>query len=145
MEAFQERFIWVSDTAATDNPDGTDGAWVSGTGLLTVTFTVAEVVVFPATSRANAVSICVPLVAVVVSHVMLYGVARSSASRFTPSSLNCTPTTPTSSDAEAFTEMVLSTVASCEGAVRETEGACVSGSVVVFTVPDCPDSFPTAS
>jgi hypothetical protein len=47
----------------------TVGGVVSGGGPLeTVTVTAAEVVAFPAASRARAVRVCVPLLAVVVSH-----------------------------------------------------------------------------
>ena len=42
----------------------TVGGVGSGAGLLTVTLTPALVVVFPAASRATAVSVCGPLVAV---------------------------------------------------------------------------------
>jgi hypothetical protein len=39
--------------------------------LLTLTVTPADVAVFPAASRATAVSVCVPLVDVVVFHVVV--------------------------------------------------------------------------
>src|ERR1700693_3315968 len=44
--------------------------------LLTVTLTAAEVVVLPAASRATAVSVCAPLVAVVLFQVIEYGEVR---------------------------------------------------------------------
>src|SRR5439155_16121785 len=69
----------------------------------TVTLTAVEVAVLPAASRAKAVRVCAPALAVVVSQETEYGVAVSSAPRFTPSSLNCTPTTPTLSVAVAET------------------------------------------
>ena len=47
----------------------TVGGVVSGVALETVTLTAAEVVVFPAASRATAVSECVPLLTAVVFHV----------------------------------------------------------------------------
>src|SRR5439155_11845043 len=63
-----------------------------------------------------------------VFHVTLYGLAVSSAPRFAPSTLNCTPTTPTSSLAVAETvTAVPDTVAPAAGAVTETVGAVVSG------------------
>src|SRR3954469_9608963 len=70
---------------------------VGGGGAVfdTVTVTAAAVVGLPAASRATAVSVCDPFAAVVVSQETLYGVAVSSAPRFAPSRLNCTPTTPT--------------------------------------------------
>ena len=46
--------------------------------LATVTVTVADVVVLPAASRATAVSVCEPLLAVVVSHETEYGAVVSS-------------------------------------------------------------------
>jgi hypothetical protein len=47
------------------------GVVSTGGALLTVTATPAEVVLLPAPSRAMAVSVCEPLVAVVVFHEML--------------------------------------------------------------------------
>ena len=80
----------------------------------------------PAASRATAVSVCVPLVAVAVFQLTEYGLVVSSAPRFTPSSRNCTPTTPTLSEALAETVTVPVTVAPLAGAVIETVGAVVS-------------------
>ena len=60
----------------------------------------------------------------------------SSAPRLLPSRRNCTPTTPTLSDAVAVTLIVPETVAPFAGAVSETVGAVVSGggvSVVALT------------
>ena len=90
--------------------------------LFTVTETELEVVVFPAASRATAVRVCEPLVAVVVSQEDEYGEVVSSVPRFTPSNLNCTPATPTLSEAVAVTEVVPETVAPEVGAVMETVG-----------------------
>ena len=56
--------------------------------LLTDTATAALVVWLPAASRATAVSVCDPFVAVVVSHETEYGDERSSAPRLAPSTLN---------------------------------------------------------
>jgi hypothetical protein len=95
--------------------------------LSTVTATAAETVVFPAASRATAVKVWLPSVAVVVFHVIPYVDVVSSAPRLAPSSLNWTPTTPTSSLAEAVTETVEpDTVAPPLGAVMLTVGAVVS-------------------
>ena len=99
------------------------GAVVS---LLTVTLTAVEVFVLPAASRATAVNVWAPLVAVVVSHVIVYGVAVSSAPRFAPSSMNWTPATPTLSEAVALTVMVAETVAPAAGLVTDTAGAVPS-------------------
>src|SRR5690349_3793412 len=83
-----------------------------GAGALeTVIVTGAEVVRLPAASRATAVRVCEPLLAVVVSHEMEYGAAASSAPPLTPSSWNWTPATPRSSGAVAVTEIVPETVA----------------------------------
>ena len=48
--------------------------------------------------------------------------------------LNCTPTTPTLSDAVAVTLMLPDTVAPFAGAVSETVGACVSPPLLTVTV-----------
>src|SRR5205823_3916632 len=82
----------------------TDGAVVS---LKTVTVTAPEVVLLPAASRATAVSTCEALVAVLVSQETTKGAAVTSAPRLAPSSLNCTPTTPTLSAAFALTLTLL--------------------------------------
>ena len=50
-----------------------------------------DVVELPALSRATAVKVCTPMVAAVESHTIEKGTAMSSAPRFAPSSLNCTP------------------------------------------------------
>ena len=60
----------------------------------------------------------------------------TSAPRFTPSSLNCTPTTPTSSVAFAETVIVPETEAPAAGAVMDTLGGVVSfATVTVGLVP----------
>src|SRR5438132_7883952 len=93
----------------------------------TVTVTLAEVAVFPAASRATAVRVCAALVAVVVSHERAYGATITSAPRLAPSSLNCTPTTPTLSEALADTVTEEpDTVALLAGAEMETVGKVVS-------------------
>ena len=51
----------------------------------------------------------------------------SSAPRLAPSSLNCTPVTPTLSDAFAETAIVPLTFEPAAGAVSATAGAVVSG------------------
>src|SRR3989442_14686171 len=94
--------------------------------LLTVTVTPAEVVDFPAASRATAVSVWLPFVAVVVVQETEYGAVVASAPTFAPSSLNCTPTTPTLSVAVAVTVTAPDTVAPRVGAVRATVGGVVS-------------------
>src|SRR5436309_2656245 len=108
------------------------GAVVS---LFTVTLTAALVAVLPAASRATAVSVWLPLVAVVLSHETEYEVEVSSAPRFAPSSLNCTPATPTLSLAAAVTVTDPVTFAPADGAVIETVGA-VPSRVVNVKSPD---------
>src|SRR2546422_9537944 len=104
-----------------------DTVAITGGVLSTVTLTAAAVAVFPAASRATAVRLCVPLVAKVVFQETECGAAVSSAPRLAPSSLNCTPTTPTLSEAVADTVTALpETVAPLTGAVIETVGGVVS-------------------
>ena len=79
------------------------GVGAGAAALFTVTATAAVVVLLPAASRATAVRVCCALLAVVVSHVTPYGALVSSAPRLVPSSLNCTPATPTLSLAFAVT------------------------------------------
>src|SRR3989475_7025235 len=95
--------------------------------LTTVTLTAAAVAVLPAASRATAVRVCAPLLAVVVVQERVYGAVVSSAPRLAPSSLNCTPATPTLSVALAETVTVPATVAPAAGAVIDTVGGMVSG------------------
>src|SRR5439155_11711474 len=104
----------------------TAGGVVSGTGLFTVTLTAAEVAALPAASRATAVTLCAPLLVVVVFQEIEYGATVSSTPRSAPSSLNCTPTTPTLSVAFAATMIVLATVVPAVGAEMETVGGVVS-------------------
>src|SRR5882762_10632459 len=108
----------------------TVGAVVS---LNTVTVTAAAVAVLPAASRATAVSVCEPLLAVVVFHEIEYGAAVSSSPRFAPSRRNWTPTTPTLSDAFAVTVVVPLAVAPFAGAVMLTVGGVPSFETVTVT------------
>src|SRR5205814_3847604 len=85
--------------------------------LDTVTLTVVDVAVFPAASRATAVSTCAPLAVVEVFQETEYGAVVSSAPSALPSSRNCTPATPTLSAAVAATVTVPFTVAPLAGAV----------------------------
>ena len=115
---------------------GVAGAVTSGVGgaaLLTVTVMEAAVVVLPAASLATAERVWVPLLRVVVFQTVEYGELVSSAPWSPPSILNCTPVTPTLSEAlaEIVTELP-ETVAPFEGAVREMVGATVSQEVVVI-------------
>ena len=58
----------------------------------------------------------------------------SSAPRFAPSSLNCTPATPLGSVAVAVTLVVPRTVAPSVGALIATAGPVVSGGALVVKV-----------
>src|SRR5688572_20761618 len=107
------------------NPAGSFGQ-PAGLPLLTVTETAALIVRLPAASRATAVSVWLPFGAVVVSHVVENGAVVSSAPRSPPSRLNCTPATPTLSDALAETPTGPETVAPGSGAEIATAGAVVS-------------------
>src|SRR5439155_13299155 len=100
----------------------------------TVTVTAADVVVLPAASRARAVSVWLPLLAVVVFHETEYGAAVSSAPRLLPSNRNWTPATPTLSLALADTATVPATATLLLGLVRETVGGVVS-TVTVTPAP----------
>src|SRR5262249_37715349 len=93
-----------------------------GARLSTVTEIAAVVAVFPDVSRARACSVCVPFDAVVVFQEKLYGELVSSVPSGLPSSKNCTPATPTSSDAFAATLTVPETVAVEVGVVMATLG-----------------------
>src|SRR5207245_3261116 len=102
--------------------------------LTTVTLTAAAVAVLPAASRVMAVRVCTSLLAAVVFHERTYGAVVTSAPRLAPSSLNCTPTTPTLSVALADTVTVPAMVAPADGAVIETVGGVVSGGAAVVNV-----------
>src|SRR3982750_1239570 len=92
----------------------------------TVTATAADVAVLPAPSRATAVKVWEPSGMIVVSQLIAYGTATSSASG-APSRKNCTPTTSTLSDASALTVAVPLTDAPAVGAPIATPGGVVSG------------------
>src|SRR5688500_1717242 len=100
--------------------------------LLTVTVTGAEVVRLPAASRATAVSVCEPLVAVVVFQGAEYGAVVTSLPA-TPSKKNCTPVTAVSSAALAVTVIVPETVAPEAGELMLTVGAVMSLATVTVT------------
>src|SRR6266853_4567729 len=110
------------------------GGGGGGAMLATVTVTGAEVVWLPAASRATAVTVCEPLLAVVVFHEIEYGAPVSSAPTLAPSILNCTPATPTLSEALAVTVTVPDTVWPLPGEVMLTAGGVVSGGGALDTV-----------
>src|SRR5205809_612171 len=104
--------------------------------LNTVTVTAAEVVRLPAASRATAVSVCEPLLAVVVFQETEYGAAASSTPRLAASSRNCTPTTPTLSAALAVTLVVPPTVAPENGEFTPRGGGVLSLNTVTVTAAE---------
>src|SRR5437762_222289 len=115
------------------------GCWFSsatGDRLLTVTVTATAVLVLPAASRATADSVCEPLAKVVVSQEIWNGAVVTSVPKFAPSTLNCTPATPTLSEALAVTVTVAETVAPALGEVTETDGGVVSLKTVTVTAAD---------
>ena len=69
----------------------------------------------------------------------------SSAPRFAPSSLNCTPATPTSSAALAVTATLAETVAPAVGAVIDTVGGVVSAVIAALASLEAGPRLPTAS
>jgi len=103
------------------------GVVSEGGAFATVTVTGAEVVRLPAASRAMAVMVCEPFAAPVVFQETEYGALVSSAPTLAPSILNCTPTTPTLSEAPAVTVTVPDTVWPLPGEVMLTLGGVVSG------------------
>src|SRR2546423_2118840 len=98
-----------------------------GAEFRTDTVTAAEIVSWPAASRAIAVSTCRLFVAAAVSQLTEYGAVESARPRSAPSSWNWTLVTPTSSLARADTLTAPVTVASAAGASIDTDGAVVSG------------------
>src|SRR5882724_1128295 len=121
----------------------TPGAVVSA--FDTVTVTADDVVRLPAASRAIAVSVCEPFPTVAVFHDTEYGVDVSSDPRFDPSTRNCTPATPTLSDAVALTVVVPDTVAPFPGELMLTLGAVVSAFDTVTVTADEVLRLPAAS
>ncbi len=106
---------------------GVGGCGTTTTVLFTVTVIGFDVFVLPAWSRAVAVIVCVPLDTGIVFQVPEYGDTDSSVPRFTPSILNCTPTTPTLSDAVAARDTLPDTVVLFVGDVMDIVGNVVSG------------------
>ena len=146
MEASHERVTPVCVRDDDVMPVGVEGGVVSATTLDTVTVTV-DVLVLPAASLAVAVRVWEPLDTPTVFHVPEYGETVSSEPRFTPSSLNWTPTTATLSLAVADMAVEPDTVEALVGAVMETVGRVVSTDdwVVAEAEDDWVELFPAAS
>src|SRR5438445_4390674 len=102
--------------------------------LATLTLTAADTLLLPAASRATAVRPCVPSEAVVVSQEIEYGPVASSGPRLAPSSLNCTPTTPTLSLAFAVTRTASDTLAFAAGEVIDTDGGVASPTGIEYRI-----------
>src|SRR5262249_10722750 len=113
--------------AVTDTVGGVEST------LLTVTETGADVVLFPAASRATAVSACGRCAVGVVSTEGLQGGGVPAGPRFAPSSLNCPPAPPLLSGGFADPGTVADTVDPAAGAVTATVGGVVSLSTVTVT------------
>src|SRR5262249_52358065 len=113
-----------------------------GPAFATVTATPADTAVFPAASRARAVSVCAPFAAPVASHVTVHGAPRASAPRAPPSTSNCTPPTPPVPDAPARHRTppptAPDTVAPAAGPVIATVGAVGSYATLTVAVPALP-------
>ena len=96
-------------------------------GAATVTARGVEVARFPLASRATASRVCEPVAVVLAFQTIAYGAVVSSALRFRLSSLNCTPTTLTLSEAVAETATdAPETVAPARGVVMDAVGGVVS-------------------
>ena len=113
--------------------------------LLTVTFTPALVVAFPAESFATAVKVWLPFETEALLHEKVYGEFASAAPTFAPSTCNCTLATATLSEAVAFTVTTPLTVALFEGEVIETVGGVVSLLLTVTFTPALVAEFPPVS
>src|SRR6266513_403930 len=115
------------------------GGGGGGALLATVTVTGSETGLrLPAASRAMAVIVCEPSLTEAVFQGIEYGALVASAPRLTLSILNCTPTTPTLSEALAVKLVVPETVAPETGDVMLTAGGVVSGGGGAGTVPGNP-------
>ena len=126
---------------------GAVGACVSGAGaLLTVTPTPADVVGRDDVSVATAVTVCGPSPTVRLSQDSEYGEDVSGLPTFVPSTLNWTEATPRLSAAVAVSETVApQTVAPAAGAVTETVGGVVSGTIVADSSREEAPALPAAS
>jgi len=88
---------------------------------------LALVARLPLKSLAIALRVCEPKVVKAVFHCRVKGGLSTSDPKFALSSWNCTPATPTSSDAAAVTAATPATLEPSVGDVMETVGGVVSG------------------
>jgi hypothetical protein len=112
------------------------GPVVSRAPFATVTVTPADVLTFPAASRATAVRTCEPSAIVAELQVVAYGGVVISTPRFAPSILSWTPATPMLSLALADRVTVPVTVAPAAGAVTATVGGVESLRVAPPLIPE---------
>jgi hypothetical protein len=119
--------LTVPDTfaAAAGAVIATLGGVVSGTGLATVTDSVAAFVL-PEVSVARTVMLCAPFAVDVVGHDHVHDVVPLAACQAPPSSWTATEATATLSELLPRTETVPATVEPAVGAVIATVGAVVS-------------------
>ena len=115
------------------------------TPLLTVMLTAADVVLFPAESRATAVSVCRPSGTIAVFQATANGGVLTSVPKLAPSMRNWTPATPMLS--EAYAEIVIApeTVAPGPGVVTVTTGGVVSAFATVSVTGALDPTLPAAS
>src|SRR4051794_32251940 len=113
--------------------------------LCTSTATDADVLALPDASRATAVRVCGPSVALFVSQLVEYGLVVLGAPRSWPSSLNWTLWTPTLSLAVAVTLAVFVRLAPAAGAVTLTVGAVVSPATTALACGEAALRFPALS
>ena len=121
----------------TASVEGVASEMSGGVVSLATNTTTLAVCWLPAASRAVAVRTCAPLGTVTLSQFVVYGAAVCGVPRLTPSTANCTLTTPLSSDAAATTAIVPVTIAFAAGVMSETVGGVVSFATVTLTVAVC--------
>src|SRR6266516_4013912 len=140
--------VYATDGSVSSKRFAPGGGGGGGGALLaTVTVTVVDSVWLPAASRATAVMVCEPSLTEAVSQGIEYGALMSSAPKLTLSILNCTPTTPTLSEALAVKLVVPETVAPETGDVMLTVGGVVSAGdpLATVTVTESEVVLPAAS
>src|SRR5687768_17748786 len=99
----------------------------------TVTVIGVDRVWLPCASRATAVITCAPLLTPTEAQLKEYGADTSSLPTGTESISNCTPTTPTASDASAVRFTMPDTCAPSAGAVMLTAGGVTSVATTALT------------
>src|SRR5207247_1609540 len=118
--------VYATDGSVSSKRFAVPGGGGGGALLATVTVTVVDSVWLPAASRATAVMVCEPSLTEAVFQGIEYGALVSSAPKLRPSILNCTPITPTLSEALAVNITVSDIVWPSLGEVMRTVGGVVS-------------------